>query len=368
MANPNEERNGQTVPNDPGFNTVRNSSIEKRQKNQLLQKYTLFGVVATVALIVVMLVVLLIGAIASSVGDNDDGNKGPGKADVEWANLTLYDTDTKHGDLLLVDGTHEYVFPEIPAGSTVPEHLSKIVDVLLSHPSPRPYQQVGLSEYMDTDALLALDSMLVAFHAATGKNNVSIRYAYRSFADQEALGSSTKPGFSDHHTGLGCELRYIPEGTQNNVSVSEDPTIYAWLTENCHKYGFIVRYPADKVEKTGVENYSSYFRYVGVAHATYMKQNNLCLEEYIELLKGYSQDKPLKINGADGNYYEICYIAVSGSEAIKCPTNYVHNLSGTNEGGVVLTINRSEVIAEETNESSSDSGTDTVDLTGTQQS
>jgi D-alanyl-D-alanine carboxypeptidase len=132
-----------------------------------------------------------------------------------------------------------------------------------------------------------------------------------------------------------------------------DP-VYNWLFDNCHKYGFVIRYPDDKASITGVSEYGYYFRYVGIPHATYMKAQGLCMEEYIELLKEFDNEKPLKIQSADGKIYEVYYVAVEGSATVKHPTNYAYTVSGTNEGGVVVTVDRSRVLNPE-----SDSTADT---------
>ncbi len=340
MPNPNEERNEFEAEGDPGFNTVQHSAVEKRRRNRTMQKYTFFSAVLLFTLIIGMLLVTLAGGIISNISDrNDDDkpNKGPGKEDVEWGSLTVSATDTQTGTLVLVNDSHEYVFP---ASS---EHLEEIYAVWVKH-NPRTYQ-LGLSTHMDKTALVAMDEMLTDFATATGRTNVLVRYAYRTRDDQAALNSSIKPGFSDHHTGLGVDLKYMEKKGENNVTYnfSNDPT-YAWITENAAKYGFVVRYPADKTSETGIADYESYYRYVGSAHATYMKAQNLCLEEYIATVKNYTQSKPLAINAADGNYYEVYYVAVNGSATVKYPTNYAYTISGTNEGGVIVTINRSEVL------------------------
>ena len=79
-----------------------------------------------------------------------------------------------------------------------------------------------------------------------------------------------------------------------------------------------------------------------------MNANGLCMEEYVEVLKGYSDKKPLKIDAADGKRYEVYYVAVDGSATVKAPSNYNYVLSGTNEGGVVITVDRSKAIQPET--------------------
>ena len=325
-------------PNDRGFNTIQHSRIAKREKTNTLQKFTLLGVVAMAVLTVAMVVVMAVGGLVSGLGG---GSNRPDNERVDWGTFTVTTSDTQSGPLVLVNDTHAYVFP-----SSL-EHLGELNAKRQTH-SPRIYQQSGLSTYMEATALNALDKMLVDFNAATGKDDVTLKYAYRSAEDQQVLidkGSSTVAvGHSDHHTGFGIQLGYTRDFT---YALSTDP-VYNWLFENCHKYGFVIRYPADKVDTTGVDDYTDYFRYVGVAHATYMTENNLCLEEYVSVLKEYNDDKPLKINGADGKYYEVWYVAVDGSATVKHPTNYAYTLSGTNDGGVVITVDRSKALEPET--------------------
>ena len=49
------------------------------------------------------------------------------------------------------------------------------------------------------------------------------------------------------------------------------------------EYGFIVRYPNDKQDITKIIYEPWHFRYVGVEAATYIMENNLCLEEFLAL-------------------------------------------------------------------------------------
>ena len=285
------------------------------------------------------LLVMAIGGIIANI--RGEIGKGPDNEKVDWASFTVTATDTLQGPLVLVNTTHKYTFPD---GIS---HLGSLNDKRTTH-SPRVYQQSGLSDYMEKTALDALDQMLVDFNAATGLDNVLLKYAYRSAEEQQALvenGASTQVGYSDHHTGMGIQLAYVRNS--NNYSLSTDDA-YNWLFENCHKYGFVIRYPEGKEDITGVSDYTDYFRYVGVAHATYMTEHNLCMEEYVTLLKDYTDDKPLKINGADGRYYEVWYVAVEGSATVKHPTNYAYTVSGTNDGGVVVTVDRSKALEPET--------------------
>ena len=69
------------------------------------------------------------------------------------------------------------------------------------------------------------------------------------------------------------------------ITINANDAGKTWLANNAHKYGFVMRYPDAKSDITGVSGYESAYRYVGVAHATYMYNNNLCLEEYVSYLK-----------------------------------------------------------------------------------
>lgn len=55
-----------------------------------------------------------------------------------------------------------------------------------------------------------------------------------------------------------------------------------WLMNNSYKYGFILRYPENKSEITGIYYEPWHYRYVGVEAAIVMFEQGLCFEEYIE--------------------------------------------------------------------------------------
>ena len=88
-------------------------------------------------------------------------------------------------------------------------------------------------------------------------------------------------GGSEHPTGLAVDItdRYY----EIKDSSIENTETFKWLKENCTNYGFILRFPSDKREITGVMYEPFHFRYVGVEAAKYITENNLCLEEFIAL-------------------------------------------------------------------------------------
>lgn len=79
---------------------------------------------------------------------------------------------------------------------------------------------------------------------------------------------------------------YIPDNYQVELTeLSNGKKVYQWLDENAYKYGFVKRYPEDKTDITGISNEPWHYRYVGTTVAKIMKEENLCLEEYLEKYK-----------------------------------------------------------------------------------
>ena len=97
-----------------------------------------------------------------------------------------------------------------------------------------------------------------------------------SKARRAALKSVAEPGCSEHHLGLAFDINV--KGAKTFSSTKQ----YKWLKENCWDYGFIMRYTKEKEKITGFIAEAWHIRYVGVNHAKYMQEHDLCLEEYIE--------------------------------------------------------------------------------------
>lgn len=102
-----------------------------------------------------------------------------------------------------------------------------------------------------------------------GVNGYGVDYADRYW---------TRPGFSEHQTGLAVDIRI--DNDTSDLDAVRYKSHYPWLLEHMHEYGFILRYPDDKESKTKIAPESWHLRYVGVDLATYLYKNNLCLDEY----------------------------------------------------------------------------------------
>jgi len=88
---------------------------------------------------------------------------------------------------------------------------------------------------------------------------------------------SGRPGHSEHQTGLAVDVYNGVENYTNFEKTEE----YQWMQKHAHEYGFIVRFPKEKEKETGYEFESWHYRYVGKEIASYIKENNITLEEYI---------------------------------------------------------------------------------------
>ena len=187
---------------------------------------------------------------------------------------------------------------------------------------------------LDSRALAAVSSLFAAA-GAEGFDRLYVSSGFRSYAEQrdiynEARGASyvSPPGFSEHETGLAVDI--MVEGVdQYLLGHSREGQ---WLQENSWRFGLILRYPEEKPSITGIAYEPWHFRYVGLVHAYYCYANDLCLEEYISLLKdrgGYG----INLNGID---YSVLYVW-SPDDIDELVEGVPHEVSGDNTGGYIVT-------------------------------
>ena len=139
-----------------------------------------------------------------------------------------------------------------------------------------------------------LDAMIRDCDEAMGTMDTSVSSAYRSRDYQQSVWDEYEelygesycqkyvavPGYSEHHTGLALDLGIIySDGSVGTFSESENAD---WMAKNAYRYGFVRRYAEDKVDVTGISNEAWHFRYVGTKHSLIMRDEDLCLEEYLD--------------------------------------------------------------------------------------
>lgn len=132
----------------------------------------------------------------------------------------------------------------------------------------------------------------IKFGKAALKEGINIRAiaTYRSYEYQRNLYNYNlgiygqtetdkyyaRPGQSEHNSGLAVDITF----NGHNFTEIEGKEGYDWILNNMHSYGFILRYPKDKVDITRYGYESWHLRYVGVDLAKELYSKNLTLEEY----------------------------------------------------------------------------------------
>ncbi len=288
-------------------------------------------------------------------------------AETDDAGLLLYDTvavqnsTMKEGQLVLVNYNYAY---------------EGIDDVTLKNAYNERTGKIKVSSTtlgMEPEAFDALEELVSGLVADTGCDDLLLYSGHRTLADQQRIWDSnmtnygeeyTKtyvavPGHSEHHTGLACDLGfYTDEGASIPLVDHEFGT---WVWEHCTEYGYILRYPADKADITGIGHEQWHFRYVGLAHAYAVDALGLCYEEYVDALKGYAADTKMlhisaereltDVNAADistvsGGWLTYFVPASEGDTTdIRVPRGdkYAdYEISGNNVDGFIVTITLGE--------------------------
>lgn len=289
------------------------SQCEKRKK------ITVIAIYATLAVIICLMIVALVAHFVPNA-KNDRNKDKEGTSEPKTVTKTLKPADIHSGNLILVNKNNEYNF----AG-----------DSALVSPTVKGSYTYDSTVKANKTALSAFDKMMADLYKNVKDADVTLKSSYRTKEYQDNLHNGTPGGCSDFHTGLSFDLR------EKEAEINKTSGKYDWLYQNAHKYGFIVRYPNAKSAQTGVDDYECVFRYVGVAHASYIKENSLCLEEYLNLLKtSHTESSPLTVNAADGRTYQIYYLPSSadGNTVITHSSSKSYDISGDNMNGYIVTV------------------------------
>lgn len=284
----------------------------------------------------------------------------PTEAGVNYQEIEISNQELHNGNLILVN-------ENIPIEGSE-ENLVVIADVL---PEPQSFGVKDRTVQVQKEAADAMIAMFNAFYSETSKADIVIQEGYRSGERQQELydaGLTPLPaGYSEHQTALGINLAL----TDAQYDGTGD---YSWINEHCTEYGFILRYPENKTSVTNIDYEPEHYRYVGKPHAQYITQMNICLEEYIALLYGYSYDKEhLQITDEENKVYEVYYYPADTSSemtSLPVPADKEYTISGNNQNGFIVTFDTGETavsvsstdeesenseIAEEVTEESADS-------------
>lgn len=235
-------------------------------------------------------------------------------AEGEFGVVTVQNSTMNEGDLVLVNFNYAY---------------DRIDDVTLRNAYNERTGKIKVSSTtlgMEPEAFEALEELVAGLVADTGCDDLLLYSGHRTLADQQRIWDSnmasygeeyTKtyvavPGHSEHHTGYACDLGFY---TDDGLSIPlVDHEYGTWVWEHCTEYGYILRYPADKAEITGIGHEQWHFRYIGLAHAYAVDALGLCYEEYVDALKGYTADTKMLHISAER---ELTDVAVTDISAVS---------------------------------------------------
>lgn len=200
------------------------------------------------------------------------------------ANVDREDTEANVGENSQDDNGY-IVGQSLP---TEPTYIDGVIIANKKYPLPKTYNPGEAVE-----ARLAYEEMAAA--ARKAGYELTAFSTFRSFEYQTTLYNryverdgkdnadrySARPGYSEHQTGLAFDIGEVGRKELWLTSEFGETEAGKWLAENAHFYGFILRYPKGKEDKTGYMYESWHFRYLGIPLATEVKESGLTLEEFL---------------------------------------------------------------------------------------
>lgn len=162
-----------------------------------------------------------------------------------------------------------------------------------------PPTREALSEniYMRPEAAEALEDLFegaledgVILYATSGFRSYSTQKAIferklDTMSEKAANASVAKPGYSEHQTGLAMDVEGHSSLGGGLVEDFGKTPEGIWLAQNCHEYGYIIRYPKDKTHITGYIYEPWHIRYVGKEAAQEIAALDVTFEEYILMVR-----------------------------------------------------------------------------------
>ena len=319
-------QNQQRAQNPQRIQSMQNGAPQRRPVKRK-KKGPSLGLIALLLIVLGVIIVIFASILGGSSSSGDSGNVTTDPVETTAPDTTA--DDTTEADTTEPETTEapiaEPKYPEITFKADLtdyekyfePENLEEYTFLLSAkNPLDKTYKPSDLTALVDTRkdgratqymreyAAKSLEAMLIEARA-NGCVGISATSGYRSFEYQTQLFNNevsyysssmsyeeackkaatfvAVPGTSEHQSGLCVDIHNISTGA--SVVFANTPE-GAWLAENCWKFGFILRYPQDKTEITGITFEPWHFRYVGRSTAYEIHSAGICLEEYHQQING----------------------------------------------------------------------------------
>ena len=205
----------------------------------------------------------------------------------EEENKKAVNSNISDWELLLVNKNHkipdDYIvaLEEIETTHKVDKRIASSLEAMLNEARKQGLSPIICSSYRTNTKQKQLYNDKIKEYRKLGYN--------RAKAEELASYWVAIPGTGEHETGLAVDI--VSKNYQILDEKQEETDVQKWLMENSYKYGFALRYPTDKKEITMINYEPWHYRYVGIENATYMKEHGMCLEEYIDYLKQFDEEK-----------------------------------------------------------------------------
>ena len=275
--------------------------MTRAERHKAIVKRRIF--IAVCLCILLALAVLIAFVVKSALGGKKGGSSGASQGS-STVNESVSDVQSE-------DPT-----PSYPATGPngLDANFSQLLLVNAQNPLPENYDYEGslteiptkyingMLKQIDKNVWPYMQAMIDAQRAAetNPKNWLYVRSPYRSYATQKMLFTQetdkwlkkglsseeaetkaatvvTRPGTSEHNTGFSADFNIAEDSF-------ESTPMFTWMQEHAADYGFVLRFPKDKQEITGITYESWHYRFVGINNAKEMNRLNMCLEEYVEYM------------------------------------------------------------------------------------
>ncbi len=295
-----------------------------------LKKIITISIFATMTAIILLFCAIIITEVVYKI-----------EGDVRYTVQSVVSSNSKEGALLVINNANPI---DSVTAADASEKIKNVYDYNTALKKDNPELVIHYG-YTDSSKIKLLPStieafnqMIAALYSETGCGDILLAYGYLD----------PKPTTLEvdliHQLGTTVDIKLSVDGQPHRLS--KDPTIYQWFTKNAHKYGFINSDPNETVHGSDEQIPSTQFRYIGVAHATYIHESDSIstFEQYVSLLKNSHNDpaKALSVE-TDSCSYSVYYVAAAAGENtdIKIPENYDYSISGDNMGGFIITVDLS---------------------------
>jgi D-alanyl-D-alanine carboxypeptidase len=290
-----------------------------RRRRQMRRQRQLIGLFASACVLVLVIVIAVATlkscgnkgskqaeANSSSVTAQDTGNSGSSEYSESQSSAQSFENTTAQSDITAANQSNSsltangFKIEQIDGvtyvdGVLIANKTYSLPSTFIPTNPEVPVTEARSTTSLDKDLMTAWRKLQSA--ASANGLNIYISSGYRSYQyqvqvynnyvakDGKAMADtySSRPGNSEHQTGLCFDLNSIDDSFANTAEGK-------WVNDNCYKYGFCIRFPKGKDAYTGYQYESWHLRYVGVELATKLYNNGdwLSLEEYFGITSEYA--------------------------------------------------------------------------------